>query len=120
MKITIANKEVKEDIKTVNTKTIDELSEIAYQFIESICLEKSVVLIFVSHLEENNLTNSNVFLVSNIWDYLIDFIDTYTDVDNIYKDLNLYILEFENYREAFKYCLDYKEGFDINLKYDYI
>lgn len=111
MKLTTAYKELRSDIRTTENKTLDELRENAYQFIESVDLETSVVLIFIEHLNKTNISDSNVFLVSNIWEYLIDFIDGYTECSSIDKELNLIIFEFENYEDAFKYCTDYKEGY---------
>ena len=50
------------------------------------------------------------FLVSHSWDDITDFYDRTLTVRN-FNDLNFNIFEFENYQEAFRYCIDLKESF---------
>lgn len=63
---------------------------------------------FLGNYEKNH---TNFFITNNSNEaeiYFYDYYRNYKDYDNEELDFNFF--SFENYEEAFKYCLDLKEG----------
>lgn len=80
---------------------------------EEIDLKNSVIVCFLNFrkLPISELRNEQVsFLVSHNDEDLINF--CYYSLNNSGGfDIDLSLFEFENYQEAFKYCIDLKESF---------
>ena len=82
-----------------------------YEWIETIDLENSVLACFETFRVEDDFRNDVcAILVSHDWYEITEFCESHLDFKRA-KDINFAIFEFENYEEAFKYCMDLREGF---------
>ena len=73
--------------------------------------------VFVCFCNNRNLPNEflrdeqTAFLVTHDIGAIEDFTLTYVECCDITEDFDFAIFGFENYQEAFKYCIDLKESF---------
>lgn len=80
-----------------------------YEWLKEINLNESVLVCFESFKDTENYRDKiNSFLVSHCWDDITDYFDLHTDTEN---DVYFSAFEFDNYSDAFDFCLLYREGF---------
>ena len=82
-----------------------------YDWIKTIDLDNSVLVCFETFKIDRNFRNEvGAILVSHNWDEITDFCESHLDC-NLINDVNFSVFEFENYKDAFEYCIDLREGF---------
>lgn len=81
-----------------------------YEWIETIDLESSVLVCFETFRNGDDFRNDVcAILVSHDWEEITEFCESHLDFRRA-KDIDFAIFEFESYEEAFKYCIDLREG----------
>ena len=107
MDLILSPKDWTGDVPVLKIDDKDELYDAAYNFIDSIDFDKSVVVAFATWHDTNYRDENKVFVVGQSWDDITDFVDNYYEAIGL-KSLNFF--EFATYKEAFEYCIDLKEG----------
>ena len=82
-----------------------------YEWLETIDLNNSVLACFETFRVKDEFRNEvNTILISHNWDEITDFCESHLDF-KVANNVDFAIFEFDNYEEAFKYCIDLREGF---------
>ena len=82
-----------------------------YDWIKPIDFPNSVLVCFETFRNDRDFRNEvDTILVSNNWDEIVDFCENHLDGSYTY-DVNFSVFEFENFKDAFEYCIELREGF---------
>lgn len=108
MKITLCDKDLIGDIKSYEFEKESNYLDFFYDWIKKKNFNESVFVCFPSwqNVEYRDIHNS--ILVSANWDDITAFTEDY--IFSNYSVDSYSIFEFSSYEEAFKYCIDLKEG----------
>ena len=112
MRITLCDKVLKGDIPVYDIER-DDAEALVYDWFDSKDFSESVFVCFESYrnLEGKELRNEqNSILVSHSWDDILDMAEMYFE-RNSHENVDFAVFEFEDYQNAFKYCIDLKESF---------
>lgn len=108
-KLTLCDWNEPNDVPQYEVSNYDEFREIISHWLETKEHKKTVFVCFQTWDGVNYENEVQNILITHFYEY----IEIY-ECDNIehinIKYLNYSIFEFENYEEAFKYCIDLKEG----------
>ena len=113
MKVTLCNKVLEGDIPRYEFENKEKGINFIESWISSKDLEESVLVCFQnwSKLPIKELRNEQRGILVTHDDYeLSEYVENLISSISI-NEIDLAIFEFENYQEAFKYCLDLKESF---------
>ena len=82
-----------------------------YDWIKTIDFPNSVLVCFETFRNDRDFRNEvDTILVSNNWDEIVDFYESHLELKYT-NDINFSVFEFENYKDAFEYCIELREGF---------
>lgn len=113
MKITLCDKGLTGDVPRYQFNDKDKGLDFIYEWLKTKDFQKSVFVCFsnLRDLPVDELRDEqNSILVSHSWDVITDMVESYFNVPN-FKEIHFFIFEFENYQEAFKYCIDLRESY---------
>ena len=118
IKLTLCNHDEKGDIPLFEPTSKEEFNKMIEAFLYGKEDRKTVFVCFDSYSDYEDVEYTNEhsrFLITKFSEDIfvgeMSYLE-YEYFDNINQDfkLNYNIFEFENYEEAFKYCIDLKEG----------
>lgn len=82
-----------------------------YDWIKTIDFPNSVLVCFETFRNDRDFRNEvDTILVSNSLDEIVDFYESHLELKYT-NDINFSVFEFENYKDAFEYCIELREGF---------
>ncbi|MBS3739713.1 MAG: hypothetical protein KGY51_12100 [Psychroflexus sp.] len=113
MKITLCDKVLGGDIPEHYFRSKDEAIDFIGKWVDSKNLDESVLVCFQNwgDCKPKELRNEQrSFLVTHDDYEAIEYVENLISSISI-DDIGIAIFEFENYQEAFKYCIDLKESF---------
>ena len=99
--------------ENMDYKSIRERIHCVSDYARSINLKETVVVMFANWKEYELLPNREEqmsIFVGHDFNDLLNFSENALKLENC-GDYDFVIFQFENYKEAFSYCIDLKEGF---------
>jgi hypothetical protein len=113
MKISLFDKFINGGVTPLEFDCKEDASYLFETWIESKDFDKTVFVAFLNwtfEIVDNFRDEQSSFLVTHSQDDLAIFLHDILNLGN-WQDMHLIVLEFPNYKEAFGYCIDLKEGY---------